>query len=791
LSERLYLRWLVAFLFCVALSVSFSARAQAVEVVADIVVEGVRLIEPEAVLAHMQIKPGDAFDPELLDIDLRALWDTGFFQDIKIEIERTPEGLILIVKLKENPRVREYRLQGNKKLSEDKIQEVIDLKPNSVYNEGRIQENILKIRRLYADEGYSLSEVDFEVVNWKELAEKEGKKIPPSESEDVVVLIKILEHKKVAIRQIVFRGNKAFSTEELLKVMRSKRAHSLSWLTSTGYFREELVEADVALLDQFYRDNGYIDVVVGRPIITISQERRFVYLSFQIKEGEQYSVGKVDVEGELLFPREDHLGELGLTEGMVFSQSLFEKDRKRISSRYTDIGYAFAEVKPKVEKRKGERIVDITYVVTRGRLAYIERIDITGNDRTRDKVIRRELVISEGDLYSGPRIRRSKTRLMRLGFFESVDIKTERGSTASSVRLVVQVKERMMGSFLIGVGFSSIENIFGTAQVSIANLLGTGQKVSLKAEVGEVRKDVSLNYLYPYIFDTKFIFGVYLLYSDRNYESFDRFERSVRVRFGYPLGWDITAYMSYGVHLVEVSDFSRELRLYMQLEEGKTSTTSLEWSLVRNTVDNPYFPTRGSDNRVTLEWAGEEFGGDVNFLKYLGQTRWYYPVMVFGPKWMPVFMINGEGGFAQSLDGEKIPLAERFFLGGLNSIRGFRYRTLGPSETDTLPLSSSDPTSRLMDISVSVGGDKYVQGNAELLFPLVPSMGLRGLLFYDIGNAFGEGEPVELDLLRQSWGFGVRWFSPIGPLRFEWGFPLYPREDEERQVFEFGVGSFF
>ncbi|HDH97360.1 MAG TPA: outer membrane protein assembly factor BamA, partial [Proteobacteria bacterium] len=592
-------------------------------------------------------------------------------------------------------------------------------------------------------------------------------------------------------RQIVFRGNKAFSTEELLKVMRSKRAHSLSWLTSTGYFREELVEADVALLDQFYRDHGYIDVVVSRPIITISQDRRFVYLSFQIKEGEQYRVGRVDVTGELLFPREEHLKELKLTEGMVFSQSLFEKDRKRISSRYTDIGYAFAEVKPNIKKREGERIVDITYDVRRGRLAYIERIDIVGNERTRDKVIRRELTISEGDLYSGPRIRRSRAKLMRLGYFESVEIKTERGSSPSAVRLVVQVKERMTGSFLVGIGFSSIENIFGTVQISVANLFGTGQKASVNAEIGEVRKDVSLNYLYPYIFDTKFIFGVYLLYSDRNYESFDRLERSVRVRVGYPLGWDITGYMSYGVHLVEVSDFSRELRLYMQLEEGKTETTSLEWSLVRNTVDNPYFPTKGSDNRITVEWASDRFGGNVNFLKYLGQTRWYYPVTVFGTKWMPVFMFNGEGGYAQSLDGEKIPLAERFFLGGLNSVRGFRYRTLGPTEADVLPLSSSDPTSRLMDVSVNIGGDKYVQGNIELMFPLVPSMGIRGLLFYDIGNAFGEGESIELDLLRQSWGFGIRWFSPIGPLRFEWGFPLHPRENEERQVFEFGVGSFF
>lgn len=761
------------------------------EVIKDIEVEGCKLIEPEAVLAHMQLKPGDMFDPDILDQDLRSLWATGFFNDIRIEAERTAEGIILIVKLKENPRVREYRFEGNKKLSDDKILEVFDLKPNSVYNEGRIQENILKIKRLYADEGYSLAEVSFEVKSWKELAEKEGKKIAPAESEDVVVIIKILEHRKVAIRQIVFRGNKAFSNEELLKVLKSKQAHSLSWLTGSGYFREEMVEADFALLDQFYRDNGYIDVVVSRPIVTSSVDRKFVYLSFQVKEGDQYKVGAVKVAGELLFPEDEHIKELELKSGMIFSQSKFESDIKTIKARYTDIGYAFAEVKPNMEKRAGEKIVDITYSVVRGRLAYIERIDIIGNERTRDKVIRRELTISEGDLYSGPKIRRSKANLMRLGFFESVEIKTERGSTPSSVRLVVQVKERLTGSFIVGAGFSSLENLFATAQISVVNLFGTGQKVSLTAEIGQIRKDVSLNYLYPYFLDTKWILGFYLLYSDRDYETFDRLERSVRGRLGYPLGWDITGYVSYGVHLIEVSNFKKELRYFMQLEEGKTNTTSLEWSLVRSTVDNPYFPTNGSDNRITLEWASENLGGDVNFMKYLAQTRWYFPVRTFGEKWMPVFMLNGEGGYIQSLDDRPVPLSERFFLGGLNSVRGFRYKTLGPYESDVFPYSSSDPTSRLMDISSNVGGDKYVQGNVELLFPIAPSVGVRGLLFYDIGNAFGEGEAIELDLLRQSWGLGVRWFSPIGPLRFEWGFPLYPKPGEERQVFEFGVGSFF
>lgn len=788
---RRFFSFVFSLMLCALALLLIASPVFAAEVIKDIEVEGCKLIEPEAVLAHMQLKPGDMLDADALDQDLRSLWATGFFQDIRIEAERTADGVILIVKLKENPRVREYRFEGNKKLSNDKILEVFDLKPSSVYNEGRIQENILKIRRLYADEGYSLAEVSFEVTSWKELAEKEGKKISPAESEDVVVIIKISEHRKVAIRQIIFRGNKAFSNEELLEVLKSKQAHSLSWLTGSGYFREEMVEADFAILDQFYRNSGYIDVVVSRPIVTSSVDRKFVYLSFQVKEGDQYKVGNVKVSGELLFTEDEHKKELELESQMVFSQSKFETDIKTIRARYTDIGYAFAEVKPSMEKRAGEKIVDITYTVTRGRLAYIERIDITGNDRTRDKVVRRELVISEGDLYSGPKIRRSKTNLLRLGFFESVEIKTERGSTPSSVRLIIQIKERLTGSFVIGAGFSSLENLFATAQISVANLFGTGQKVSLTAEIGQIRKDISLNYLYPYFLDTNWILGLYLLYSDRDYETFDRLERSIRGRLGYPLGWDTTGYASYGVHFVEVSNFKKELKYFMQLEEGKTNTTSIEWSLVRSTVDNPYFPTRGSDNRVTLEWASESFGGDINYMKYLAQTRWYFPFKTFGEKWMPVLMINGEGGYIQSLDDGPVPLSERFFLGGLNSVRGFRYKTLGPYESDVFPLSSSEPTSRLMEVSSNVGGDKYLQGNAEFLFPIVPSVGVRGLLFYDVGNAFDEGESIELDLLRQSWGFGIRWFSPIGPLRFEWGFPLYPKEDEERQVFEFGVGSFF
>ena len=529
-----------------------------------------------------------------------------------------------------------------------------------------------------------------------------------------------------------------------------------------------------------------MDVKIDKPAISFTADKRWLFISVAIDEGVQYKVGNVSISGDLLFPEETLLAKTKLKTGQIFDFSAFLADIEAIKSTYTDIGFAFATVDPDTPKDTAKRIMDIAYKVDKGKLAYIERISMKGNDRTRDKVIRRELTIYEGDLYSGPGIRKSKEMLMRLGYFEDVNITADRGTSDDRVNLTIEVKERNVGNFIVGVGFSTLENFIGTAQISHSNLWGLGHKISLSAEIGKTRWDINFSYIDPYFLDSKVIAGITLVNSERDYISFMRRDRSARLKLGYPLGWDIKGYVSMGLDDIDIYHIQDNSSLFLTLQKGETATTSMEYSLERDTINNPYDPTAGSDNILTVEWATPKFGGQTDFIKYTAQSKWYYNFV-----WKFVLMVNGELGYGQSLNGQRLPISERFFLGGLNSVRGFLSRSLGPTESSTIPSNSNDPASSLTSVDSTIGGNKYLQGNVELTFPIVPSVGLKAVLFYDIGNAFDDHQNFELDLLRQSWGFGVRWNSPIGPLRFEWGFPLHPQAGEKSSMFEFGMGTFF
>jgi len=748
------------------------AGAQPRDLIEQILVRDNYRIEADAILAMVESREGEYLSGEDLDRDLRAVYRMGYFDDVAVEIEQGQRGVIVIFVVKEKSSVKEFRLAGNDKLDDDKIWEVVTLKANTILDTAAIKDNIQKIKRLYSDEGYFMADVDYEIEEAK--------------NNQVIVTLRITEYRKVLIKRINFVGNEAFTDDELRKIMKTKEGNLWSWITSSGVFKEGQFEADLSILNTYYRNNGYADIKVDKPVITLTPDKRWMFITVGIEEGVQYMVGTVRVTGELLFSEEHLLEKTVLKEGDVFDYSAFIKDLEEIKATYTDIGFAFANVNPRTPKDTERRIVDIDYRVDKGNLAYLEQINIKGNDRTRDKVIRRELVINEGDLYSGPGIRKSKERLMRLGYFEDVNITTERGSAEETVNLNIEVAERMTGNFIVGVGFSSLENFIGTAQISHSNLFGMGHKISLSAELGKYRRNINLNYVYPYFMDTKLIAGLILVNAERDYLSFTKLDKTARLRMGYPLGWDIDGFASFGYEDVEITDIADESSVFLSLQKGRTVTTSWIFSLERDTINNPYDPSRGSDNRISVEWASPDFGGDTEFIKYLTSSKWYFNVW-----WKLVLMFNGEIGYAQSLDGERLPISERFFLGGINSVRGFFSRSLGPEETNVIASNPDDPASGLTEVTSIIGGNKYLQGNIELITPIVPSVGLKGVLFFDIGNAFDDDEDFAYGKLRQSWGFGVRWISPIGPLRFEWGFPLYPQEGEDTQVFEFGMGTFF
>jgi outer membrane protein insertion porin family len=290
----------------------------------------------------------------------------------------------------------------------------------------------------------------------------------------------------------------------------------------------------------------------------------------------------------------------------------------------------------------------------------------------------------------------------------------------------------------------------------------------------------------PYLIDTRWIGTLSLVNSEQDYFQFDRFDKAASVGLGYPLYWDVEAHIAYGYRSVEIKNVENQAALFLTLQEGRTLSTSTTYTLQRDTVNSPFDPTDGSRVSASVEWASEYFGGELEFMKYTGQARKYFPIY----KGISV-MVNGEGGYGYDLNEERLHITERWFLGGLNSVRGFPQRSLGPEDTSIIATDPGDPASTLTEVSTVIGGNKYLQFNTELLIPIVKELNIKGVLFYDAGNALLEDEGFAIDDFRQSWGFGVRWISPIGPLRFEWGYPLHPRDDERSQNFEFGIGTFF
>jgi outer membrane protein insertion porin family len=503
--------------------------------------------------------------------------------------------------------------------------------------------------------------------------------------------------------------------------------------------------------------------------------------------------------------------------GEYFNRAELLEDLQSIRTLYRDHGYANVEANPQTQLDPETHEVDVTVPVERGPLVHFERIEIRGNSKTRDKVIRREMEVAEGDLFSETKLERSKRRITALGYFERVDVSTEAGSSPDKMTVYIEVSEKPTGTFQVGAGFSSIENFIATAQVQQANLFGNGQSLSLQAQVSSLRQLVSVRLFEPYFLDSLFNTSVDLYDQLRVYNDFSQSSRGGGLTFGYPLiEPELNASLTYTAELDRVSTqttstllgtssavsvFTR-LPLANLFNDGFTS--SLRPALTLDTRDNRLFPTSGVYLYASTELATGLLGSENKFLKHRFIGRFYYPI---GAGF--VLKLNTEAGHVTSPSSEGVPIFARFFLGGILDVRGFRFRTVGPRVGLT---QSTDPNSSPITNGANIGGNLEYFQNLELEFPIVESVGVRGVLFTDAGNAWnlennyckagGQSIPYavtspcfngisSLANLRTSYGFGIRWFSPLGPLRFEWGFPIKPLPYEESNVFEFTIGNFF
>lgn len=773
-------------------------------------VSGNRRITDDDVLSYLHERTGQPFSPEQLSKDVRELWQSGFFEDIEVDLSRGDGSVSLRFHVRERPSVSRVEFEGNVKLKDDDLSEAIEVKEDTILSQPAVRRSIQKIRDMYAEKGFFLAEAESEIV--------------PQKHNEVVVKFTVRENSQVSVRRVTFIGNDSIPDEELRAIMFTGKQSILSF-GSGGPYRQDAFERDIAMISALYYDRGFLEVSINTPRVMLTPDRDGIEISITIEEGPRYRIRQLRVYergegGEEVEPINGrrHLRQMVRAKpGDYFNRAELLEDLGQVRTLYRDNGYANVEANPQTKLDEAKREVDVVVPVIRGPLVYFERIEFRGNSKTRDKVVRRELEVAEGEKFSETKLEKSKRRITALGYFERVDISTEQGSDPTKMNVYIELAERPTGTFQVGVGFSSIENFIATAQVQQANVFGHGQSLSLQAQLSGLRQLVNFRVIEPYFLDSLFSLSLDLFDTLRIYTDFSQSSRGGAVAFGYPLiRPELAASVTYSATYDRVStqrqstflgtsssvSVFRQLPLANLFNDGFTS--SIQPAITYDSRDDRLFPTSGIYLHGSSEYATALLGSENLFWRHRLLGRFYYPV----GKGV-VLKLNSEGGLVTSPTDEGVPIFARFFLGGILDLRGYRFRTIGPR----LPLTAStDPNSGPIFSGANIGGNLMYVQNLELEFPIVESVRVRGVVFTDAGNAWNleqnycdaaEGSPIprvqdpcfrgfdSLTSLRTSWGLGIRWFSPLGPLRFEWGFPFKPLPYEEKTVFEFTIGNFF
>ncbi len=746
-------------------------------VVRTIEVSGLKQIDKTSVRQKIYSQIGKPLNRVRVSEDVKRIYKMNFFEDIQVGIKPHPEGgVTLVYHITERPTIMaiRYDVEGDAVDIED-IKKVVDLKRFGILDEAAIRYNLSKIEELFVDEGHFLAETRYSL-----------QEVPGG----VVVTLHVDEGKNVEVRHVYITGNQAVSASEIKGVMATHETGYFSFLTKFGQFKKQFFKEDIKRIQFLYLTKGFIQVQVGEPVVTLSPDKQWMTITIHVKEGPRFKVGDIDLEmaevpgpdgkpvaDAWLIPKEQLIGGVALQRDEWFDYKTLQGDVGRIGDMFRDRGYANTVVnfQPKVDP--ATKIVDVTFNVQKGDLVYFRRIQIRGNKSTRDKVIRRQLKVHEGDLYSATGIRRSKRRIGVLGYFDKVDVKPQPTGRPDRMDLVVDVKEKQTGTFQVGAGFSSLESFIVTAQIAKDNFLGRGQRVSLNATLSAIRQLISLSFFEPYFFDTPLTFAFDAFNFDEDFVGFTRTRRGGNISFGYRLTDDLSLALTYTLEDVEATLRSSDIEFKGYPSAGLTSSLRLTASL--DTRNNRLFPSEGTYTTLSAEIAHEYTGSENEFARIIGRTRWY-----FGLPLNMVFKVNLTAGWVTSLGDNPVPLFERFFVGGIYTVRGFERNSLGPG----VPVGSfPDSTPGRFN----VGGVKQLIFNAELEIPIFAEVGIRGVVFFDAGNAWDIDEDLNPLEMRAAVGFGFRWQSPVGPLRFEWGIPLDPKEGEDPIVFEFTIGNSF
>jgi outer membrane protein insertion porin family len=721
-------------------------------IVRAIEISGHRRTQEATIRFYLKTEIGSPYSPQVLREDIKRLYALRVFSNIQVFAEEVTDGIRLNVVVSEKPTTRAVTFAGNRLIEKDEIEKHIVLQKRATFDQSRLNDTVTGLQKYYRQQGYYFAHVRPQVT--------------PVDDNQVDVHLQITEGKKLRVNRIRFTGNTFFTDATLRRALQSREFIMPLLSGEASIYRPELLRVDLQLLENFYKNNGFIHAQIGEPVIEINREASAIMTTIPIvEEGEQYKIGKVVLQGDEVFTEAQLRGMTQAIAGEVYSRDVIQRDIQRVTEAYTDRGYAFADVTPTVDVKNDTRLIHLTYTTRPGPRVYIGRIDITGNERTRDWVVRREMRIAEGELYSGSKLRRSRQRLDNLQYFEEVKIDTKRRSEEGLMDLEVEVTEQSTGQFTAGVGFSSVETFVFTASVSQRNLFGRGQSLSAQARIGGLSQDFTLSFEEPWLFGKPVSAGASLFRRTAEFRTFNSRRTGFALTLGRSLGEFTRASVTYGFEELHISDLDPSVSDLLEEQEGSRLVSTMTPRLVRDSRNNRFNPSGGSVNSVEVEVAG--LGGDSRFYKLIGDSTWYYPLPL-----TLTGLVRARVGFAAGYGGKNLPASERFFLGGPTTVRGFDFREIGPEDLEGNPL----------------GGTTFLQFNLEF----GKSFGriLRLVAFLDAGNVYEEDNKFDFGELRRSVGFGVRVLTPVGPIRLDWGFKLDRRSGESAFELGFLLGSF-
>ncbi|ALA59932.1 putative Outer membrane protein assembly factor YaeT [Nitrospira moscoviensis] len=764
-------RWALILLvaICVAACVCDAAAQTAAPKVTSLDIRGNKRIELPAIAGRLTLKVGDPYTPEAVRGQVKILYDTGFFEDVQVETEAEPGGMAVTFVVREKPFITEIVYDGNESLSDDKLKEKTTIKSQAFLDQQQAKESAEKIRLAYQEDGY----YNAQVIPVVQTLDEDRKRLT----------FFIKEGEKARIKTVNFEGLRAATKEELFKVTATRewvpwyglitQLKLPSFLSDAGILKREELANDVERIREVLLNKGYLNAQVSLPTVELTDDQKWFIVTFHISEGEPFTVSEVGFRGYTVFEESELREGLKIKEGEIFQRAKIRDEITRITDMYGSKGYAFAEVVPNVVPNNEERTAAIILNIKEGEMMRIRQINIHGNDKTRDNVIRRELRVDEQDVIDTPSLKRSFQRLNNLNFFETVEILPQQVE-ADKVDLNVRVKEKPTGQFSIGGGFSTLDKLVAIADITEGNLGGNGYMGRIRGQLGQQRSLGLITFRNPYLNDSLTSLQLDVYRSMTNYISYFETKSGASVSLGRWLSEYVTGSVSLFAEQLNFSDpapgICPDLIPLVCRQLGNQTTTGFRTALFRDTRDYFLDPRSGWRVGGGFDLGTPLLGGTNDFYKY------YFDVIKYTP--LPFdtrFSIHARFGQIEAAGGKQIPLTERFFVGGINTMRGFVFGRAGP----VVPTTFS-----------ALGAAKELIFNNDFIFTISADAKLNGVIFFDYGKGFDDDEPLSLNL-RKAAGLEARWISPFGPLRIAYGINLSPREGERTGVFEFTIGSLF